>query len=185
MASCWSEGADKRPTFSEIVSWYHDGIIPGTSKVDEEVEGYVLLGPEEQSKTVSGKREKAKNSLTDTSVMDITMIDKREGATPIGTTFDVVFLHQSLDERESSSVANQPDSDYYVEMSSLSSQASVITNPIAADNDYDSVHDETESERKNNGHVTTAVDHMTYSNKLDAIGEYVVMQSAEPVVLIK
>ena len=180
MLRCWSEGTDNRPTFSGIVSWYHDGVITGTTKADKEVKGYVLLGQEEQRAVESHNREKAKTSLTDTSVMDITMIRAREGTVPIGTTFDITFLDLSTQERESPpNASNKPDSEYYVEMTSLSSDASsVIVNQSALDNEYDSVPEEVESKSK--GHVTTSDDHVTSLSEPD---EYIVMQSAKPVSL--
>ena len=69
------------------------------------------------------------------------------------------------------------EEEYNIEMSSLSSDASVIINQSALENEYDSI----PNESKSNGHVTNSVDHMTKLRELD---EYIVMQSAEPVTII-
>ena len=179
MLSCWSESTDKRLAFSEIVSWYHEGVVPGRqNEADREVEGYVILGPEKETVTEVDKREKAKTSLTDTSFMDITIVREQEGTVPTGTTFDITFLNQSTIQSETLPISSsKSDSEYNIEMSSLSSDASVIINQSALENEYDSI----PNESKSNGHVTNSVDHMTKLRELD---EYIVMQSAEPVTII-
>ena len=183
MLSCWDKDADKRLTFTEIVSQYCDGILPGTSNADIINGGaYVLLGPEGDTTPL----QRAK-TLHETSKMDITVINRHKGTPPVtnGTTFDVVYL-------------TEPDLDYYIDMNS---SASVFENHAA---EYDDIAAESQESGDDSqmtadiithadhvtartDHVTTHADHVTTSKKnvaseLRVIDEYILMQSAGPAV---
>ena len=162
---CWEDEADKRPTFTEIVSRYHDGLIPGTSKA-EQGGGYVLLGSEE--KCVAKHQKK----LSETSVMNISMINKdSKMSTPsAGMTFDVTFLSprgEGEQDPECDIAAAMLDQECYMEMNSVSNchaGVSVLVNQAAL-HEYDNVVQDHQEEMgaggERDGHVTTDPDHVT------------------------
>ena len=179
MLTCWEEEAEKRPTFTEIISQYHSGLLPGTSK-GSEGQGYALLGPEEKKVPVQSQQ----RLFNDTSVMDITIIHQLCMTPPAGSTFDVTFLSPSS-RKGSQSAAAMPDMEYYMKMNSPSIGANVFVN--LATHEYDNVSEDQEER----GHVTTDVDHVTHStthshsnesHKLNAGCDYVHMKAAEPAV---
>jgi hypothetical protein len=179
MLNCWEERADERPTFAEIVSQYHGGLIPGTAK-DEEGDGYVLLGSEEMNSSTAAAehQQKEEKRLSDTSVMDVTIVNDHyeNSATPSvgGTTFHVTLLHDSERSGEPGIIAAQPDKEEYVEMSAAMSN--VLVNPAA--HEHDGVSDEEGSHVTSSAdHVMSDVDHVTpVEHELD----YVIMQEADP-----
>lgn len=179
---CWEERAENRPTFTQIVSQYHNGLIPGTAKANEgDEDGYVLLGSEENSKFTTAEHQQSREEkcISDTSVMDVTIVnnDHVENTTPSvgGMTFNVTFLHDQnrLEEPGNIAAHDQPaDKDCYVEMNATSS---VLVNHAARE--YDGVSDEGSHVTSSADHVISNMDHVTpIEHELD----YVVMQKAEP-----
>ena len=162
MLKCWEDEADKRPTFTEIISRYHDGLIPGTSKA-KQGGGYVLLGPEEN-------RVEHQKKLSETSIVNIAMINK-DFKISAGMTFDVTFLSprgagDSQDPECDVAVA-LPDQECYMEMDSVSgchAGASVLVNQAVL-HEYDNVARDHQEEvgvgGERDGHVTTDSDHVT------------------------
>ena len=142
MLSCWKDKAEERPTFTKIVSRYHDGLIPGTSKA-EHGEGYVLLGLEEN--TSQQHQQRAETNLNNTSAMDITNInDQCQNMPSAGTTFHVTLLYDSKGRPGNQPIGAEAEMEYYIEMSS------VFVNQAVQDND--NVADE-------GNHVTSSADH--------------------------
>ena len=171
MLKCWEENAENRPTFIEIVSKYHSGLMPGTAKA-EEGDDYVLLGSEENSSTVENQQREEK-SLSNTSVMNVTIVDNRRENVPSvgGTTFHVTLLHDPNGSEEPI-IAAQPDNEYYVEMNAMSN---VLVNQAARE--CDGIPDEGSHVTSSADHVISDMDHVTPTEQeLD----YVVMQEAEP-----
>ena len=185
MLKCWEDEADKRPTFTEIVSQYHDRLISVTSKVQQGGHGsYVLLGPEEDRVELK--------KFNDTSVMDISMISKDSNiSTPsAGMTFDVTFLSprsggapgatdlkQDVECDDNITVAT-PDQECYIEMNSVSgyqclggTSVHVLVNQAALDlHECDDVaHNDPGAgasyrarvRGEQDGHMITASDHVT------------------------
>lgn len=176
MLKCWEEKTNQRPTFTEIVSRYHSGLISGTAKA-EEGDGYVLLGSEENSSTAENQQREEK-SLSNTSVMDITIVDNDCENMPSvgGTTFHVTLLHNPKGSEEPI-IAAQPDKEYYMEMNVTSN---VLVNQAAQE--YDGISDEGSHVTSSADRVTSDMDHVTpVEHELD----YVVMQEAEPAKPIK
>ena len=172
MLKCWEGKAEKRPTFTEIVSQYHDGLIPGTSKADEG-DGYVLLGIEENLSTALQHQQLREEKSNDTSVIDITVIDNNHQNTPsiAGTTFHVTLSHDPKGTEQPTEA--QPEKEYYIEMNAVSN---VFVNQAA--HEYDGISDEA-------NHVTSSADHVipdAVNNVSDVEHEleYIVMQKAEP-----
>ena len=174
MQKCWEDEAEKRPTFTEIVSRYHDGLIPGTTKAEQgAVDSYVLLGPEEKPHVEY--EQKLATSLSKTSIMDISVIKKdSQLSTPsAGTTFDVIFLNRrgvigAVEQSESDLAANT-DQECYMHMernSNWYAGVSVLVNQAAL-HEYDDVtqdHQEDDvgaEDREQEGHVTINSDHVT------------------------
>ena len=179
MLKCWEERGEKRPTFTEIVSHYHNGLIPGTAKAEEGTDGYVLLGSEEHSSTAErpdpSREENSAKCLSDTSVMDVTIVNNLcEDAAPSagGIAFHVTLLHNQKGSEDSAIIAAQPDKECYVEMNGLSN---VLVNQAAGE--YDGVSEEGSHVTSSADHVISDVDHVTpVEHELD----YIVMQKAEP-----
>ena len=172
MQKCWKDEAEKRPTFAEIVSQYHDGLIPGTTKT-EQGSGYVLLGPEEKLHVEHAHEQKIVTSLNETSIMDISVINKDSKlSTPsVGTKFDVLFLSPSgvtgSEQSESDKSSAMPDQECYMEMNRVSNWhagVSVLVNQAAL-HEYDDVardhQEEVGAKREQDCHVTINSDHMT------------------------
>ena len=182
MLKSWNKDAKKRPTFTEIVSHFQEGVLPGTARADEDGE-YVLLGPEEN--VLNEQRARTDTILSKTSKMDITMINSNQCAPSSfnGTSFDVVFLCPSGKEPEK--VAAQPDLEYYMEMDSLPRKGSVFVNQAAELHEYDNIAEGLRESKKSeaDSHVTYSSDHVTHTkeNKINELNsEYIIMQSAEP-----
>ena len=187
MLNCWEREADQRPTFTKLVSQFHDTILPGTPGADNGGT-YVLLGPEEDKNLLARAK-----SLHETSVLDITIVSRQHVTPPVsdGMTFDVVFLSPGGTERMYP-VSEKVDSDCYMDMSSVSHEGSVIVNPGAEFNEYDNVTADCQESgddghmTTDSGHVTTTrADHVTHSNRSNGIhehNEYILMHSAGPVV---
>ena len=177
MLTCWEERGEKRPTFTEIVSHYHNGVIPGTAKAEED-DGYVLLGPEDHSSTVKRHPSRDENSkrFSDTLVMDVTIVNNHcEDTAPSvagDTTFHVTLLHNQKGSGDPVIIATQPTKECYVEMNGLSN---VLVNQAAGE--YDGVSEEGSHVTSSADHVISDVDHVTpVEHELD----YIVMQKAEP-----
>ena len=171
MLKCWEENAENRPTFIEIVSQYHSGLIPGTAKA-EEGDDYALLGSEENSSTAENQQREEK-SLSNTSVMDITIVDNHCETVPTvgGTTFHVTLSHDPKGS-EGPIIAAQPDNEYYVEMNAMSN---VLVNQAA--HECNGISDEGSHMTSSADHVISDMDHVIpVEDELD----YVVMQEAEP-----
>ena len=161
MLKCWEERAEKRPTFTEIVSQCHNGLIPGTAKA-EEGDGYVLLGSEEMNSTTAEHQQREEKRLSSTSVMDVTIVnDHCEDSTAPsvgGTTFNVTFLHDPRGSEEPGIITASLDKKEYVEMSAAVSN--VLVNPAALE--HDGMSDEEGSHVTSSGdHVISDVDHVT------------------------
>ena len=181
MLKCWEERADNRPTFAVIVSQYHNGLIPGTAKTEEgDIDGYVLLGPEEMNSTAAQhpQRDSEEKHLSNTSVMDITIVNDHceDPVSPSvgGTTFNVTLLHGPKGSDEPGIIASQLDKEEYVEMSAAVSN--VLVNPAA--HEHDGISDDEGS------HVTSSADHVI--SDVDRVTpvehelNYVIMQEADP-----
>ena len=182
MLKSWNKDATKRPTFTEIVSHFQEGVLPGTARADEDGE-YVLLGPEEN--VLNEQRARTDTILSKTSKMDITMINPNQCAPSSfnGTSFDVVFLCPSGKKLEK--VAAQPDLEYYMEMNSLPREGSVFVNQAAELHEYDNIAEGLGESKKSeaDSHVTYSSDHVTHTkeNRINELNsEYIIMQSAEP-----
>lgn len=168
MLKCWEDEAENRPTFTEIVSCYHDGLLPGTSK-SEEGDTYVLLGPEETTSN-SHHQQKKEKSLDDTSVMDTTIINNHDQNVIVPSNAGTSTL--SRDSKESVAI-HESDKEYYIEMNATSN---MFVNQAA--HEYDDISDEA-------NHVTFSADHVipdavNHVTSVEHELDYVVMQGAEP-----
>ena len=185
MLKCWENAEDKRPIFAEIVSRYHDGLIPDTSKAEqrESHAGYVLLGPEEKRRVAEHPLKKYSETQ---SVVDISMINLKDSnisSTPsAGTTFDVTFLSPRAGSRiggesDPAECAAVPDQECYMKMemncvlsNCAGESGDVLVNQTVL-HEYDSItQDHLEEEvavgvaghgEWRDGHVTTDSNHVT------------------------
>ena len=188
MLTCWNNDADKRPTFTEIVTRYRDGLLPGAAEINEEGE-YVLLGPEDKN-TVTDQQDSrsSERKLNVDSVMNITMTHPQQGHTAEGNgiTFDILFVNpsgerESLHDQREHVVDLQPDPEleYYMEMKSPPAyDGCVIANHAANVHEYDDV---VESGR--GSHVTKPAHHVTHlngNNCSNDVAGYILMLPAEP-----
>ena len=156
MVNCWKDKAEERPTFTDVVSRYHDGFMPGTSKAEHG--DYHLLGSEENISI-----ESAEESLNDISVVDVTLVNGHHQSTPsAGTTFHVTLLREPVGpESPDQPITARPDMD--------ETNANVFVNKAV--HEYD-ISDE-------GNHVTSSVDHVIPDVPHDL--DYVLMQEAKPI----
>jgi hypothetical protein len=175
MLKCWKNAADKRPTFTEIVSRYHDGLILDTSKAEQgDGRGYVLLGHEEKRVAKLSKK------LSQTSIVDsmISLKDAKVSTIPsAGTTFDVIFLSPAGESKMGDrgaeldpECAAMPDQYMEMEMNCIlggraGTSGHVLVNQAAL-HEYDNVAEDHQEEEvmvgaPSHGHVTTSSDHVT------------------------
>ena len=183
MQNCWEDEAERRPTFTEIVSRYHDGLIVGTSKAGVE-EGYVLLGSEEKKQYRQHQEGEANgtSSEADSESLLNAIVTHFQKTPPASFVFDVAFLTPNC-RRGSLPLAAMPNMEYYVEMNSLPHGASVFVNHTMHDYDNITVEEEEDGHVKTKDHMT---DHVTtYRNHVttdlpQSNSDYILMQSAEP-----
>ena len=197
--TCWDNEPEKRPTFAEIVSRYHeDGLVSATSMIGND-SGYVLLGPEE-------KREA---DLKDTALTtDFTDDDSESLMNAILTHFQKslpasfildTFLSPIGNKKAATLPSNAilPDLEYYMDMTSNSLGGSVFMNQMMHEYDNISIGEKEKGDHEKPGdHMTTSTDHMTYKDgQEDCVvhkqvaksdlpksnSDYILMQSADPV----
>ena len=183
MLKCWENVADKRPTFTEIVSRYHDGLIAAdTSKAEGggSHAGYVLLGPEEECRAAEHPLKKLSETRSIMDISTISLKDLKISSTPsTGTTFDVIFLSPRVGSRvgEESNPATEcpaamPDQEYYIKM-----ERNCVLSDCAGDqaalHEYDDVAPQDRQEEaqmavgvsshgeRQDSHVTTDSNHVT------------------------
>lgn len=190
MLKCWENVAHKRPTFTEIVSRYHDGLIAAdTSKAEGggSHAGYVLLGPEEERRAAEHPLKKLSETRSIMDISTISLKDLKISSTPsTGTTFDVIFLSPRMggsrvgeELNPATECAALPDQEYYIKMerncvlSDCAGESGNVLVNQAALHEYDDVapqdrQEETRMavgvsshEERRDGHVTTYSDHVT------------------------
>ena len=187
---CWENVADKRPTFTEIVSRYHDGLIAAdTSKAEQggRHAGYVLLGPEEEHRAAEHPLKKLSKTQSVVDISTISLKDLTISSTPsVGTTFNVIFLSPRVgrsrvgeESNPAAECAAMADQEYYIKMERncvlsdcAEESGNVLVNQAALHEYYDDVtpQDRQEEEmavgvsshgERRDGHVTTNSDHVT------------------------
>ena len=186
MLKCWGDEFNRRPTFTEIVSQYDDGLLSVTSKAEQR-ESHVLSGKEEELHVEH--RERMEASLSDSSITDISVISKRGASSPLtGTIFDVIFVNHEERTTELDTDTNRigtPDQEDYMEMNSVSCWpgTSVLVNPATL-HDYDDVAQDHCEAKVQHGHVTIDADHVitldtqSMNGSLKASGsDYILMQA--------
>ena len=185
MGRCWDVDSDKRPSFTEIVSQFHtDELVPEECWLKEE-SGYVLLGPETEK--TEEDLDKDKDDSNNDNVNDresllnaiLTHFQKTPQASYVADT-----LMRSTHRRGSQPVAEKPDLEYYMDMTSRSTNTtSVFINHVVSLGEGESEGD----------HVTLLPDHVTedgrpvmsheQSDSSEALprsnSDYILMQSAE------
>ena len=190
MLKCWENVADKRPTFTEIVSRYHDGLVMDTSKAEQgrSHAGYVLLGPEEERRAAEHPLKKLSKTQSIVDISTISLKDLKISSTPsTGTTFNVTFLSPRVGGSRVGEESNpgaecaaaMPDQEYYIKMERncvlsdcAEENGNVLVNQAAL-HEYDVVTPQDQQEEirmevgvsshgeRRDGHVTTDSDHLT------------------------
>ena len=188
MLKCWENVADKRPTFTEIVSRYHDGLIADTSKAEHggSHAGYALLGPEEERCAAEHPLKKLSKTQSVVDISTISLKDLKISSTPsTGTTFNVIFLSPRVGSRvggesnPAAECATLPDQEYYIKMerncvlSDCAEESGNVLVNQAALHEYDDVAPQDRQEKarmavgvsshgeRRGDHVTTDNDHVT------------------------
>ena len=183
--------SDKRPSFTEMVLQFHsDELVPEDCWLKEE-SGYVLLGPEtektEREEDLGKEKEESNDDNDRESLLNaiLTHFQKTPQASYVVDT-----LMRSTHRRGSQPIAEKPDLEYYMDMTSHSiNTTSVFVNQCVHEYDVVSLGEgESEGDR-----VTLFPDHVTEDSRpvrsheqLDSSevlprsnSDYILMQSAD------
>lgn len=179
---------EKRPSFTEIVSQYHEEeLVPESCRVKGDSGEYVLLGPEtekDEHKKYHEEERKGNSMANDDSDSLLNAILAHFQTTlPASFVFDTILNSRSG--RDSYPVVSKPDLEYYIDMSSHSLGASVFVNQTMHEYDNISIEDVQERRAKSVDDLLTPPDDdfITKNNAKASLpksnSDYILMQSAE------